>query len=440
MKIAIDIRDADGEKAGKGFLTFGLVGEMLAQDRHNQYILYSHQPKSPFPSYDNVEFRQIGGNGLKWHWNVLKDLKLLRPDLYLAPTSYIIPSLAPRWLKIMPVVHDAVAFLFPKNHSKKAVLIEKVTLRLTLKKSARILVVSENTQNDIIRLFNRPKSLFVEVPCAPHHIYTREIVPANTAKVIKKYQLPEKFILGVGTLEPRKNFAALIKSFVIVKRKFPEYKLVIVGKNGWQWQNLHRLVQEYKLGEDVIFTGYVGDQDLHHIYNAAEVFVFPSLYEGFGIPPLEAMSSGCPVIASNVSAMPEVIGDAGLLIDPKNSPKIADAIISLIENPQLRNTLLEKGFHHARKFNWQRSAAIVLDTIASLESELQATPISTAENPPPSPLLESQPVEPESQYRPELPPLTTIAEDNTPPDVSIAKSGKTKSVKKSRKSKKAKSS
>lgn len=368
MKIAIDVREADGEKTGKGFFAFGLVKELLAQDRKNAYILYTDKPTIPFETHDNVKVVFNEKKGFRWHYDVLKDLKMARPDIYLAPTSFIVPAFAPRWLKVFVVVHDLVAFMFPKQHAKKAVIIERITLRRALKKASKVFVVSENTQNDLLRLFKFPKSLTVEVPCAPHEIYRQEVDAKVSAKVRKAYNLPEKFILGVGTLEPRKNFSTLIKSFVTVKRKFPEYKLVIVGKQGWKFQELQRTVKEFQLSEDVIFTGYMKDEDLHHTYNLAEVFVFPSLYEGFGIPPLEAMASGCPVVASNTSSLPEVVGEAGLLIEPTNSHKIADAIISLIENPQLRNMLLERGFHHAQKYSWVDSAHTVLEEFSKIEA------------------------------------------------------------------------
>lgn len=367
MKIAIDVREADGEKTGKGFFAFGLVKELLAQDRKNTYLLYTDKDHVPFDKYDNVEVKSIAKHGFWWHYEVLKDLNDSHPDTYLAPTSFIVPAFAPKWLKVFVVVHDLVAFMFPKQHAKKAVIIERVTLRRALKKAGKVFVVSENTQNDLLRLFKFPKSMTVEVPCAPHDIYRQEIDPKVSAQVRKKYNLPEKFILGVGTLEPRKNFSTLIKAFVSVKRKYPDYKLVIVGKQGWKFQELQRTVKEFRLGEDVIFTGYMKDEDLHHTYNLATVFVFPSLYEGFGIPPLEAMASGCPVVASNTSSLPEVVGEAGLLIEPTNSHKIADAIVSLIENTQLKNMLLERGFHHSQKYSWSDSAQIVLQEFSKME-------------------------------------------------------------------------
>ena len=278
MKIAIDVREAAGEKTGKGFVAFSLVTHLLLQDRHNSYILYTDKAKVPFEKYDNVEVRSILKEGMSWHYAVLKDVKKTHPDLYIAPTSFIVPAFAPKWLNIFIVVHDLVAFMFPRYHNKKAVVVEQVTLKRALRKARKVLVVSENTQNDLLKLFKCPKSMTVEVPCGIHDIYNQELDAKVSEKVRQKYKLPEKFILGVGTTEPRKNFQTLIKAFVIVKRKFPEYKLIIVGKKGWKYRELQKAVKQYDMKEDVIFTGYMKDEDLHHTYNLAEVFVFPSLY------------------------------------------------------------------------------------------------------------------------------------------------------------------
>ncbi len=371
MKIAIDIRDADGQRTGKGFFSFGLVSNILAQDRENQYVLYSDKIHNPFAEImegrENIEFISLPQTGLKWHLAALKSLKSIRPDMYFAPTSFIIPAFAPKWLKTVIVVHDLVAFLFPRNHSQKAVFIERLTLQRALHRAAKVFVVSENTQNDLIRLFRYPLSRTVEVPPALNDLYRTEIDEKAAEKVRTKFSLPAKFILAVGTLEPRKNFANLIKSFVMIKRKYPDYKLVIVGKKGWKHHEIDRAIRLYQLKSDVIFPGYMKDEELHLTYSMAEVFVFPSLYEGFGIPPLEAMASGCPVVASNVASIPEVVGDAGLLIDPKNAVKISDAIVSLIEDTQVRNMLLERGIQRVKQFSWANSASIAIEAFNSLK-------------------------------------------------------------------------
>ncbi|MGL5830723.1 MAG: glycosyltransferase family 4 protein [Candidatus Altimarinota bacterium] len=369
MQIAIDVRDADGERTGKGFYAYGLISEILSADQENQYILYSDKEKSPFKELPNVTFKHLPFQGLKWHLEALKDLKKTRPDLYFAPTSFIIPALAPRWLRTIITVHDLVSFLFPTNHSRKAVFVERLTLKKALSKVSKVFVVSENTQNDLVKVFKFPKSTILEVPCAPHDRYKNPVSDQDLQKIREKFKLPEKFIFAVGTLEPRKNFVTLVKAFANVKRKFPDYKLVIAGKQGWKYQDIYRAIKEFKLTEDVILPGYLKEDELQIMYHLASVFVFPSLYEGFGIPPLEAMACGCPVVASNAASLPEVIGDGGLLVDPRSSVKLAEAIIDLIENPQVRSLLIERGYKRSLYFTWQESARLALAAFKELKRD-----------------------------------------------------------------------
>ncbi len=360
LKIAVDIREAGAEKTGKGWYTYNLVLELLKLDSKNEYLLYTDGEKNPYKEFKNAKLRTIQGTSHKWHLNVLKDLKTAKPDLFFAPTSYIIPALAPKWLKVIITVHDLVAFLFPGTHNAKAVVIERLTLKRAVKKASHIFVVSENTKKDLLKRFKYPAARVHLVPCAPADFYKEPSKPEELAKFREKLGLPERFILAVGTLEPRKNFGTLIKSFVLIKSKLPDYKLVIVGKKGWKYQHIEDRLKEFKLEKDVIFPGYLEAEDLKKIYALATVFVFPSLYEGFGIPPLEAMASGCPVVSSNVASLPEVVGDAGILIDPKNARKIADSVVSLIENDQIRNMLVERGLRRAEKFSWRASAEAAL--------------------------------------------------------------------------------
>lgn len=360
QKIAIDIREAGAEKTGKGWYTYNLVLELLKLDKKNEYLLYTDSEKNPYREFKNAKLCVIGGKGHRWHFNVLKDLKAVKPDLFFAPTSYIIPSLAPKWLKVIITVHDLVAFLFPASHNAKAVLIERLTLRRAVKKASQIFVVSENTQKDLLKRFRYSHERIHLVPCAPSDFFREPSKPEDLARFRQKHHLPEQFILAVGTLEPRKNFGTLIKSFVLIKSRLPESKLVIVGKKGWKYKHIEEKLREYHLENDVIFPGYLEAEDLKKMYAIATVFVFPSLYEGFGIPPLEAMACGCPVVSSNVASLPEVVGDAGILIEPKNARKIADSVVSLIENDQIRNMLVERGLRRAEKFSWQHSAQAAL--------------------------------------------------------------------------------
>lgn len=360
LTIAIDIREAGHQKTGKGWYTFNLVQTILKLDQHNHYLLYTDDAKIPFTLPDNAEFKIIHEKSWKWHLKALKDIREPKVDIFFAPTSYIIPAFAPKNLKVIMTVHDMVAFLFPGSHNAKAVIIERLTMRKAIKKAAQIFVVSDNTKKDLLKYFRYPKEQIQTIPCAISDFYRSPIDPEELAQFRQKLNIPEKFILAVGTLEPRKNFPTLIKSFVIIKRKHPDYKLVIVGKKGWRAHHIDETLKKYELHNDVIFPGYLGDEDLKKMYTLASIFVFPSLYEGFGIPPLEAMACGCPVISSNVASLPEVIGDAGLLIEPKNAHKWADAVCSLIENDQIRTMLIERGRRRAEKFTWESSAALAL--------------------------------------------------------------------------------
>lgn len=367
MKIAIDIREAGHEKTGKGWYTCNLVREILKLDHKNYYLLYTDNDKKPFEIGTNATFKTIKTSSWKWHFKVLKDLQQEKVDLFFAPTSYIIPAFAPKNLKTVITVHDLVAFLLPGINNTKAMIIERLTLRKALKKAQKILTVSENTKKDLLKRFHYQSEKIHLTPCAPAELFKRQVTAEDLANVKEKLKLPDHFILAVGTLEPRKNFSNLIKSFVIIKRKHPQYKLVIVGKKGWKFKHIEESLKHYKLEKEVIFPGYVEDEDLQEVYHLARVFVFPSLYEGFGIPPLEAMACGCPVVSSNVSSLPEVVGEAGLLIDPKNAHKIADAVSSLLVNEHLRHLLIERGTMQAAKFSWEESAQNAIEVFHSLK-------------------------------------------------------------------------
>lgn len=362
MKIAIDIREAQQEKTGKGWYTWNLVSHLLQIDKKNEYLLYTDTAQSPFPPAKNVQIKIIDAQSFQWHWQTLKDLKQEKPDLFFAPTSYIIPALAPKSLRTIITVHDLVAFMFPSTHAAKAVVIERLTLRMALKKARHVLVVSDNTKQDLRKRFDYPEKKITETPCAASELFFK---PAPPPQELEKFRtemnLPEKFLLSVGTLEPRKNFPVLIKSFVNFKKWHPEFKLVIVGKKGWKYGKIEETLKEYNIEKEVIFPGYLKNEDLKKMYHLAQTFIFPSLYEGFGIPPLEAMACGCPVVSSSAASMPEVVGEAGILVDPKNAYKMADAVSSLTDNEDVRTMLRERGYQQAKKFSWQESAKKTLE-------------------------------------------------------------------------------
>ncbi|MBI5152727.1 glycosyltransferase family 4 protein [Candidatus Peregrinibacteria bacterium] len=376
MKIAVDFREASRlNKTGKGWYAYNLLAAVLAQDSQNEYIFYIDKlcalPEE-FKKFSNIAWRRINRRSIFWHLAVLRDLKAAHgsapADLFFATTSFIIPALAARTLKTIIIVHDLVAFLFP-DHNKKAVFIEKMTLKFALKKAVKVITISENTKKDLLKKFAPSTSSLIDkiasVPAAASEKFHQMSLPEIKNFRIS-HNLPERFILGVGTLEPRKNFTTLIDAFAQVNQEFPNLKLIIIGAKGWKYKQIFDRVHHQDIKDKVIFRGYVAENDLVGYYNGAEIFVFPSLYEGFGIPPLEAMKCSCPIIASNAASMPEVIGTGGLLVDPADTRGLAEAIKSILVDRDLRNKLVNRGQHQSQKFSWQSSASKLIQLFRSI--------------------------------------------------------------------------
>jgi len=371
MLIGIDFREALGKRAGKGYYAYHLISEILKHDRENQYILYTSKPTQEFEKYSNVSVKVITKKSLLWHLAVLKNLYKDNVQAFFSPTSYIIPAWHdPRKLKVVMTVHDLVAFLFPDIHNKKAMFIERIFLKRALEKVVHIFAVSLNTKRDLITQFFIPNELVSVVHNAASENF--KVIPKEELKdFAAENRLPEKFIFSAGTLEPRKNFSMLIRSFSQVLKEFPDYKLLIAGSKGWYYDEIFETVSELNLENNVKFLGYVTEEELEKLYNLAEIFVWPTVYEGFGIPPLEAMKCGCPVITSNTSSLPEVVGEAALKINPKKEKDLTEAIINLLKNSGLRDELKKKGFDQAQKFSWEKSAKDVIKFFNKLDEKAE---------------------------------------------------------------------
>lgn len=359
MKIAIDIRSAAGEKAGKGWYAFHIVRNLLKLDSKNEYILYTKDSIAGFEQFPNVHMKVFKSPGLIWHYAVARDAKQENVDYFFAPSSYITPAILHKSIKSIITVHDLVAFLFPNRHNKKATILEKIFLKKALKKAHHVLTVSNNTKNDLLKRFSIKADEISVIPCAADSNY-RPIKEESLEKFIKQTNLPKKFFLAVGTLEPRKNYTTLIKAFSNFAHLYPNHHLVIVGKEGWKFQPVYDEINKNYLNKKVHILGYLSNSSLQKLYNLATALVFPSHYEGFGIPPLEAMQSGCPVISSSTSSMPEVLGDCGMMCKPGSIDDFTSAMLEITANPELRAQLSAKGVERAMKFSWEESAKNLL--------------------------------------------------------------------------------
>jgi len=378
-KIAIDCHTLEFKNwAGKEHCLNNILQELIKLDQKNKYVLYFRKPvfKKNLPI--NWQIKNINLPMPFWQISVIFDLLFQRIDILLVPSTYLLPAL--NFLTpLLIIIHDLTTFLpeTKKTHKKIVILKEKITLKLAIRHAKKIIAISENTKQDLIKFFKTPVDKIIVVPLAARDIFC-PIFNQEKIKIIrKKYNLPAEFILFVGTLEPRKNIVRLIEAYHKLIFNFSakggsapggqfsifNLKLVIVGKKGWYWQEIFEKVKKLNMEDKVVFTGYLPDQDLPYLYNAALCFVYPSLYEGFGLPIIEAMACGCPVITSNISSLPEVAGEAAILVDPYNSQEIADALKKIIRDLGLREKLKRAGLVQAQKFSWQKTAQEILQVI-----------------------------------------------------------------------------
>ena len=250
-------------------------------------------------------------------------------------------------------IHDLSFLRYPQNFRAGNRLYLRTLTRLSVRRARRLIAVSESTGQDLMRYYGLPPSRIEVVPNGVDDRF-RPWSEAEIADFRAKKGLPERFLLFVGTLEPRKNVAGLIQAYACLPQ--PRPPLMLVGGKGWLYDEIFARVEALNLSDEVHFVGYVAAEDLPGWYNAALIFVYPSLYEGFGLPPLEAMACGAPVIAADTSSLPEVVGEAGLLVDPLDVEALAAAMNRLLTDRTLRDALRAAGPERAAAFSWQETA------------------------------------------------------------------------------------
>ncbi len=263
--------------------------------------------------------------------------------------------------------HDMTFFLFPQLHTLSKRLYFPQAIRLSARKADALIADSESTRQDAIRLLRLSPAKIYTVPLGVSPAF-HPVLDAYRLEVVRqRYSLPEHFILYVGLVEPRKNLPMLLRAYQRLQEQLrlqasPELiPLVIVGRFGWQIEQVFELVEALAIKEKVHFSGYIPAEDLPIVYNLADVFVYPSLYEGFGLPPLEAMACGTPVITTAVSSMPEHVGEAGILIPPQDERALFQALLTILQDPDLRRQLSKKGPARAALYSWNRTALETLN-------------------------------------------------------------------------------
>lgn len=271
--------------------------------------------------------------------------------------------------KCVVTIHDVIPLILPRTFTPRHRAVVRLALARVRRQADRIIVPSDAVKQDVVRHLGLADNLVTVTHhgCEPR--FHPDPDPASFGAVTARYGLPPRYVLAVGTLEPRKNLVALLKAFARLRRAGevdPALRLVLAGARGWLDEPIFRTVRSFGLAEAVCLPGFIDDDDLPDVYRGAELFVFPSLYEGFGLPPLEAMACGVPVVTSNTSSMPEVAGGAAMLVDPRDVDEMAAVIARALHDEGLRERLRGAGIARARQFSWQTAARQVLDVYASL--------------------------------------------------------------------------
>lgn len=356
MRIAIDVRKL--RDFGIGTYIRNLLKYLPRLDQDTEYILLCR-------AEDRDVLRQLGPNfrpvvhtsrpySVREQLSVPARLLQESADLFHAP-HYVLPPLVP--CKSIVTIHDCIHLMFPQYLPNRfAYTYARVSLRVAARKAECILTVSETSKTDILRYCNVPADRVVVIYNAIDERFAVQPPRELVDRTRERYQLDSPFALYVGNIKPHKNLERLIDAFHLVRREgFERLRLLIIGDQILKYPRLRRAVDRYKLHKHVRFLGFVPDETLAALYRLATVFVFPSLYEGFGLPPLEAMASGTPVVTSNCSSLPEVCGDAAVLVDPYDAESIAEGIRRVLSDPDFRAGLIERGLGRVRDFSWEAS-------------------------------------------------------------------------------------
>lgn len=364
--IAIDAREMTGQIAGKGRYVVEVVKGLALLDPTNQYFLYTKAPlTSELKLPTNFTVVRIGGwPGLRQMWLAL-DAKKRDCSVLWSPTGYlpVIFSLIPS----VVTIHDLAIFTTPEaKPALKTLLSERLLLRAAIGKAKRILAVSQSTKNDLVKLFAVADSKVVVTPLGyDQKLYQSK--PSGDQAVLDHYQLQPGYLLFIGTLEPRKNIEGILQSYAKLPTSLQtHHKLVIGGKKGWYYESIFQTVETLGLAESVQFLGRVPDEHLPALYRQAKIFLFPSFYEGFGLPALEALACGTPVISSKTSSLPEVVGTAGALIDPRDTDALKEAIATLLSDNKAYTKAKNETAAQSGRFDWQETAAQTLKVFESL--------------------------------------------------------------------------
>ncbi len=356
MRIGIDARKL--HDFGIGTYIRNLLRELARLDRQTEFVVLCRPDdrEALVPLGDN--FRAVSDSSPNYsvteQVTIPLALRRERVTLFHAP-HYVLPPLV--GCRSVVTIHDCIHLMFPQYlPNRMALVYARTSIGLAARRATRVMTVSESSKRDILRFVDVPPDKIDVIYNAYDERFGVEPREEDVVRVRERYQLHDEFVLYAGNVKPHKNLERLIEAFNLVRQSGLDHlKLVLIGDEISKYAALRRAVHRHQLHKYVRFLGYMPEETLAVMYRLASVFVFPSLYEGFGLPPLEAMASGTPVVTSNLSSLPEVAGDAAVLVDPYDPQAIANGIHLVLTDESLRRDLRRKGLARAGQFSWAQS-------------------------------------------------------------------------------------
>ena len=366
MKIGIDARKL--HDFGIGTYIRNLLRQLARLDQQTEFVVLCRPEDREALASLGANFRPLAEKARNYsiaeQVTIPLALQRERVDLFHAP-HYVLPPLVR--CRSVVTIHDCIHLMFPQYlPNRLALTYARTSMSLAARRATRVITVSESSKRDILRFVNLPADKIDVIYNAYDERFGVEPREEEVVRVRERYQLHDEFVLYAGNVKPHKNLERLITAFHLVRQRGLDHlKLILIGDEISKYAALRRAVHKYQLHPYVRFLGYLPEETLAVMYRLSGVFVFPSLYEGFGLPPLEAMASGTPVVTSNVSSLPEVAGDAAVLVDPYEPEALADAMLRVLTNEALRKDLRRRGLDRAKQFSWERSVARVRDIYRS---------------------------------------------------------------------------
>jgi alpha-1,3-rhamnosyl/mannosyltransferase len=362
MRIGIDARAAAEVPAGRGRFVRELVRALARLDADHRYVLYAREQWADEEL--DPRFRWELDRAPDPRWNVRVGLNAHKAsDVFFSTNSYLTA-----WFTRVPTalnIFDMIAWKAPESAQKRAARIERLTLRHALRRSGHVFCNSEATRRDLLQQYEWASPRTSVVPLAADEKFGDEIPKADRDEVLRRLELDRPFVLATGTIEPRKNLTRLIDAFANLPGELKRtHLLALAGPRGWADEQIFA-----RAGEDrdcVRILGRVTDAELVALYSSCAAFCYPSLYEGFGLPVLEAMRAGAPIITSGVSSLPEVAGDAAVYVDPTSVAEIRAALESMLSDPRQRDELRRRGRERSRAYSWQATAVAMLRQLEAL--------------------------------------------------------------------------